>query len=48
MDEGRRLMRRAIDTYQQCMETGAWPGYGDDITLIGLPPWALEETEISV
>lgn len=46
LTEGRRLMRQAIDRYVQCTETGIWPAYGDDITLIGLPAWALPEMEI--
>lgn len=46
--EGRRLNRIAIDTYARCMDTGVWPAYGDDITLISLPAWALPELEISL
>lgn len=46
--EGRRLMRRAIDLYARCIEAGVWPAYGDDITLISLPTWALSEMEISI
>lgn len=46
--EGRRLNRLAIDTYARCTETGVWPAYGDDITLISLPAWALPELEISL
>jgi hypothetical protein len=46
--EGRRLMREAIDTLARCTETGVWPAYGDDVTLISLPAWALPEMEISL
>lgn len=48
MNEGRRMNRRAIDTYVQCMETGVWPGYSDGVVSISLPPWALSEMEITV
>ena len=46
--EGRRLMREAIDLYARCTDTGIWPAYGDDITLISLPAWALPDMEISL
>lgn len=33
--------KAAIDLYARCLETGTWPGYGDDdITLTQLPLWA--------
>lgn len=48
MDEGHRLMRQAVDTYARCMDTGVWPAYGDDITLISLPAWALPDLEIAL
>lgn len=38
--EGWRQARTAIDTYVQCMETGAWPGYTDRSVEISLPGWA--------
>ncbi|SEN89064.1 PD-(D/E)XK nuclease-like domain-containing protein [Nonomuraea pusilla] len=44
---GRAMNRQAIDIYRQCVETGRWPGYTDDIPLISLPAWAdypFEET----
>lgn len=36
---GRRLNRQAIDIYRQCVATGRWPGYADDIQLVSLPAW---------
>lgn len=33
--------RQAIDKWIECRESGHWPGYGDDIHLLPLPPWAL-------
>lgn len=40
---GRNRNHRAIDTYQACIATGEWPGYGDDIAEIALPAWASRE-----
>lgn len=31
--------QQAISTYRSCVESGRWPGYSDDIELIGLPTW---------
>lgn len=31
--------RAAIEIYRECMETGVWPGYADDVVTVGLPPW---------
>lgn len=43
INEGRRKVREAIDTYHHCTTNDDWPGYGDDVTLISLPDWALED-----
>lgn len=40
---GRKLAREARDTYQQCVETGIWPGL--DGELLGPPNWMLYEHE---
>lgn len=40
-EAGLTRMRQAIDIYAKCIETDTWPGYGDGIHLISLPPWAL-------
>ena len=37
---GHQRMREAIAIWQQCHETGIWPGYGEDEHLIDLPEWA--------
>lgn len=37
---GRQRNRQAIDTYVECMTTGIWPGYADDVALVSLPRWA--------
>jgi PDDEXK-like uncharacterized protein DUF3799 len=35
--------RKAIGIYQDCVASGEWPGYCDDVELISLPPWATRE-----
>lgn len=37
---GRRRNQRALDLYRQCVETGEWPGFGDDVNRAELPRWA--------
>lgn len=39
-ERGRFDMRRAIDLYQQCTETGEWPAYGTEIISTPWPRWA--------
>jgi hypothetical protein len=36
---GDRLRREALRTYRECVESGRWPGYSDDVELVGLPAW---------
>lgn len=36
---GAMLARQAVDVYRECVESGRWPGYSDEVELIGLPPW---------
>ena len=36
---GRALNTWGIQMWHRCWETGVWPGYGDDVHLVGLPPW---------
>jgi hypothetical protein len=36
---GRHLNRQAIDIYAACVASGWWPGYSDDVELVGLPGW---------
>lgn len=44
---GAELNRRAIEVFRDCTESGIWPGYATDITLIGLPAWAERRLEES-
>lgn len=37
---GRERNRLAIDTYVGCVMFDEWPGYTDDVTVVGLPGWA--------
>ncbi len=36
---GRERNRNALERFRDCSRSGIWPGYGDDIKLITLPPW---------
>lgn len=36
---GQKENRAAIDVYAQCTATGTWPGFGNDISAVTLPPW---------
>ncbi|MCA3188303.1 MULTISPECIES: PD-(D/E)XK nuclease-like domain-containing protein [unclassified Cupriavidus] len=38
---GRDLYRYDLNTYGECLRTGEWPGYSDQIQIINLPNWAL-------
>lgn len=37
---GRDLKAWATDIYAECTATGHWPGYGEGIDYVSLPPWA--------
>jgi len=36
---GRDENRVALHVFAECIRTGVWPGYADDVSLISLPPW---------
>ncbi len=42
---GRRRNRKALDVYRQCVETGHWPGYSEDVISVALPRWATYQHE---
>jgi len=42
---GRNQMRKALQTYKKCSETGRWPGYSEQVELISLPVWAERKHE---
>ncbi|MCO6011462.1 PD-(D/E)XK nuclease-like domain-containing protein [Actinoallomurus purpureus] len=35
--------RQAIETYVECVATGHWPGYGQNVELVSLPRWVEHE-----
>lgn len=37
---GKERNDRALKVYKRCKETGVWPGFSDDITMLSLPLWA--------
>ena len=40
---GRKVYRRALDTYAECLKKNEWPGWPDRIDVIGLSQWRLNE-----
>jgi hypothetical protein len=42
---GRRQLRRAIDTFARCLESGEWPAYGDDLSPVYLPAYYQKRLE---
>jgi exodeoxyribonuclease VIII len=42
-DQGRAVYKRDLKTYMQCLESGEWPGYSKEISLVTLPNWAFQE-----
>lgn len=42
-DIGRRAYRRNLDAYANCLRSGVWPGYSEQIEIINLPFWATKE-----
>jgi hypothetical protein len=45
-DIGRARARRAREIFAECMATSTWPGYPDEVQLIGPPRWAVIEHEL--
>lgn len=43
VEAGRRRNQRAIEVYAECVATDMWPSFTDEIPIISLPPWALNE-----
>lgn len=42
LEQGRRLYQRWMQTWKECSESGAWPGYDSEVREIELPRWAQE------
>lgn len=45
MKMGRVKAMQARKIWAECQETGVWPGFGDDITTVSPPGWAVREFE---
>jgi len=45
LDYGRAIIRRTLDRMARCIETGRWPGYGDDVLPLLRPRWLDAEAE---
>lgn len=41
INEGRLLYYKALLTLKECQKTGIWPAYGNEITPMELPVWAI-------
>jgi len=42
---GRMCYQRDLQVYRNCMESGIWPSYSEEIELIGIPEYAKQELE---
>jgi hypothetical protein len=45
LEAGRRDVRRALALWEQCSESGIWPGYPSEIQTLELPRWALSRAD---
>lgn len=45
VEEGRSLMRAALDTYSTCRKADAWPAYGDGVQELSFKRWAYRMTD---
>ncbi len=45
IDYGRKLYRRDLHVYRECVASGKWPGYSPQLTCISLPQWKQKEME---
>lgn len=46
LGRGHRTKARARRTFAACRATGAWPGYPDQLHVVGLPTWAIRQEEM--
>lgn len=42
---GHDMNRRALDVYAQCVSTGDWPGYSNEVEQVALPYWFVRQQE---
>jgi len=45
VDEGRAIMRQALDTYHECKSKDHWPAYGDGVQELSFKRWAYRVTQ---
>lgn len=45
VDEGRAVMRKALNRYHECSASGTWPGYEEGVQELSFKRWAYRETE---
>ena len=43
--EGRAVYRELLDLYAACRKSGNWPGFGDGVEVVNIPPWAYRLTQ---
>jgi hypothetical protein len=44
VDEGRAIMRKALNTYAECMKANRWPGYSEGVQELSFKRWAYRLT----
>lgn len=47
LEVGRQRYRQALATYAECKTRHRWPAYSDHVESISLPPWGLNNLEVS-
>lgn len=45
VEEGRAIMRQALDTYAECVKADRWPGYGEGVQELEFKRWAYRLTD---
>lgn len=45
VEEGRAIMRKALDTYHACRKADRWPAYSEGVQELSFKRWAYRETE---
>lgn len=45
VDEGRAIIRKALDAWARCAERNEWPGYPADVQALDLRKWDYRETQ---
>lgn len=48
VEYGRRRYRRLLAVFAECLRTGVWPGYGQQVQDLALPAWAAKEIDAVV